>query len=76
MNFLAFDVETANEDLASICQMGLVEHDGITVVREWKSYVDPEDYFNGINVRGAIPLTKVTPRYSVLGYGGVSPNPG
>jgi hypothetical protein len=29
--------------------------------------------FSGIR---AIPLTKVTPRYSVPGYGRVSPNPG
>ena len=50
MNFTAFDVETANEDLASICQIGLAEYAGATVVNEWKTYVDPEDYFSGFNI--------------------------
>jgi DNA polymerase-3 subunit epsilon len=47
MRFTAVDVETANEDLASICQIGLVEYEGTSLVREWKSYVDPEDEFSG-----------------------------
>jgi len=50
MSFIAFDVETANEELASICQIGLVEYDGTSLIREWKSYVDPEDEFSGINI--------------------------
>jgi DNA polymerase III subunit epsilon len=50
MNFIAFDVETANEDLGSICQIGLAEYADATVVNEWKTYVDPKDYFSGFNV--------------------------
>jgi DNA polymerase-3 subunit epsilon len=50
MNFTAVDVETANEDLASICQIGLAEYEGASLVREWKSYVDPEDEFSGFNI--------------------------
>lgn len=50
MDFTAVDVETANEDLASICQIGLVKYEGGVLTREWKSYVDPEDYFSGFNV--------------------------
>lgn len=50
MNFVAIDVETANADMASICQIGLVKYVNGVVADEWKSYVDPEDYFDGINV--------------------------
>ena len=50
MNFIAIDVETANADMASICQIGLVKYENGVLSKEWKSYVDPEDYFDGINV--------------------------
>ncbi|MDF1588424.1 MAG: exonuclease domain-containing protein [Gammaproteobacteria bacterium] len=50
MEFVAIDVETANADMASICQIGLAKYrDGI-LVDEWSSLIDPEDYFNFINV--------------------------
>lgn len=50
MNFVAVDVETANADMASICQIGLVKCENGVLSDEWKTYVDPEDYFDGINV--------------------------
>jgi DNA polymerase III subunit epsilon len=50
LNFVAIDVETANVDLASICQIGLVKCENGILSDEWKSYVDPEDYFDGNNV--------------------------
>lgn len=50
MNFVAIDVETANADMASICQIGVVKYENGAVADEWKTYVDPEDYFDGINV--------------------------
>ncbi|MBS3942717.1 MAG: hypothetical protein KGZ32_00550 [Dethiobacter sp.] len=50
MNFVAIDLETANADMASICQIGLVKCENGTLSDEWKTYVDPEDYFDGINV--------------------------
>jgi len=50
MEFVAIDVETANADMASICQIGLVKCENGTLSNEWKTYVDPEDYFDGINV--------------------------
>jgi len=50
MNFTAIDVETANADMASICQIGLAKYVGGKSVDEWSTYVDPEDYFDGINV--------------------------
>jgi DNA polymerase III subunit epsilon len=50
MNFIAIDVETANSDMASICQIGIAKYaDGI-LVDEWSSLIDPEDYFNPINI--------------------------
>lgn len=50
MNFVALDVETANPDMASICQIGLVKYTNDSLEDEWKSYIDPEDYFDGSNV--------------------------
>lgn len=50
MNFVAIDVETANADLASICQIGLASFVNGALKDEWKTYVDPEDYFDPINV--------------------------
>ncbi len=50
MNFTAIDVETANPDLASVCQIGLVTFgDGVAVDR-WQSLVNPEDDFDDLNV--------------------------
>ncbi len=50
MDFIAIDVETANPDMSSICQIGIAAYDNEALVEEWKTYVDPEDYFNPINV--------------------------
>ncbi len=50
MRFVAIDVETANADFASICQVGLAEFQDGALTREWKSYVDPQDDFDAINV--------------------------
>jgi DNA polymerase-3 subunit epsilon len=48
--FVALDVETANADLASICQVGLAVFDGPTLLDEFKTLVDPQDYFDPMNV--------------------------
>lgn len=50
MDFIAIDVETANADMASICQIGLAKYENGILSEEWKTYVNPEDYFDGINV--------------------------
>ena len=50
MEFVAIDVETANADMSSICQIGLARYENGALSEEWKSYIDPEDYFDGINV--------------------------
>lgn len=50
MMFCAFDVETANPDYSSICQIGVSLFDGEKVIDTWKTYIDPEDYFSFINI--------------------------
>ncbi len=50
MRFVALDVETANPDMASICQIGIVHFEGGKPVDSWSSLVDPKDYFDGMNV--------------------------
>ena len=50
VDFVAIDVETANADMASICQIGIAGFANGQIVEEWKSYIDPEDYFDGINI--------------------------
>jgi len=50
MNFVAIDVETANADMASICQIGLVIYENGILSDAWKTFVDPEDYFDSINI--------------------------
>jgi DNA polymerase III subunit epsilon len=50
MNFVVVDVETANPNFASICQIGIAPfRDGVPAQpRQW--LVNPQDYFDPINV--------------------------
>ncbi|MBN2375037.1 MAG: hypothetical protein JXD22_01450 [Sedimentisphaerales bacterium] len=50
MSFVAIDVETANADMASICQIGIAKYVEGRLVEEWSSLIDPEDYFDFINI--------------------------
>lgn len=50
MNFVAIDVETANSDMASICQIGIARFENGLLVEEWDSLLNPKDYFDYINV--------------------------
>ena len=50
-HFYAIDVETANADRSSICQIGLVEVRNGSFVSEWSTYVNPRDFFDPWNVR-------------------------
>jgi DNA polymerase III subunit epsilon len=50
MSFTALDVETANASMASICQIGIAKFDGGQVIEEWSALIDPEDYFDFINI--------------------------
>ncbi len=50
LDFVAIDVETANADLSSICQVGVASFWDGKLHGQWKSLVNPEDEFDGINV--------------------------
>jgi len=50
MNFVSLDVETANASLASICQVGIVVFQNGQIADKWSSLVDPEDFFDGMNI--------------------------
>ena len=50
MEFIAIDVETANADVASICQIGVARFINRELNEEWKTYLNPENYFDGINI--------------------------
>jgi DNA polymerase-3 subunit epsilon len=55
MEFIAIDVETANADMASICQIGIARFKGGALAEEWKTYVDPQDHLS------IWPVTKRVP---------------
>ena len=50
MQFVSIDVETANANMATICQIGAARFVNGELADEWQSYVDPEDYFDVVNV--------------------------
>lgn len=50
MKFIAIDVETANSDMASICSIGAAVFENGQLSNEWYTLVDPEDYFDPVNV--------------------------
>lgn len=50
MDFVALDFETANADMSSICQIGLANFKNGLLQEEWKTYIDPEDFFDEMNI--------------------------
>lgn len=50
MDFTAIDVETANADLASICQVGVVAFRDSKPFHTFQALVNPEDEFSPINI--------------------------
>lgn len=48
--FVTIDVETANADMASICQIGIASYAHEALVDEWCVLINPEDDFDPINV--------------------------
>jgi DNA polymerase III subunit epsilon len=49
-DFVVIDVETANADLSSICQIGIVGFAEGTETSRWESLIDPEDFFDPWNI--------------------------
>lgn len=50
MEFVVIDVETANADLSSICQVGIASFRDGELADAWVSLVNPEDYFSPVNI--------------------------
>lgn len=50
MDFVVIDVETANADLSSICQVGIASFRNGALADSWASLVNPQDYFSAVNV--------------------------
>ena len=50
MEFIAIDVETANANMASICQIGLAHYKNSKLIEEFSTYIDPQDYFDSTNI--------------------------
>jgi DNA polymerase III subunit epsilon len=50
MNYLSIDVETANADYSSICQIGIVEVQNGDITDKWSTLVNPEAYFDPFNI--------------------------
>lgn len=50
MRFVAVDIETANADCTSICQIGVAVFGRDGVDETWSSLIDPKDYFDSMNV--------------------------
>lgn len=48
-NFAVIDVETANADLSSICQIGIVHYVNAVESDRWEQLIDPNDYFDEVN---------------------------
>jgi DNA polymerase-3 subunit epsilon len=57
MKFYSLDVETANPDMSTICQIGVGLFDDWKLVETWKSYINPRDYFHWrfIEIHGITP---------------------
>jgi len=49
MDFLAIDVETANADYSSICQIGIAEFRNGHIIDKWSTLINPEAYFDQFN---------------------------
>ncbi len=51
VRFVALDVETANADAASICQIGIALVDASGAMETFSFFIDPEDEFASFNTR-------------------------
>ncbi len=76
MDFVALDVETANSDPKSICQIGIAVFKGGDLIETWSSLINPQSHFDFMNsaihgiteedVRGAPVIAEVKSRLDQL----------
>jgi DNA polymerase-3 subunit epsilon len=50
VNFVVVDVETANANLSSICQIGIAIFRNGALTDKWESLINPQDEFDSMNV--------------------------
>ncbi len=50
LTFNSIDVETANANRASICQIGIAHVQDGEIQDQWQTLIDPEDWFDPWNV--------------------------
>lgn len=50
MEFYSLDVETANADYSSICQVGICKYNDTKLIDKYSQYINPEDEFSPINI--------------------------
>lgn len=50
LTFLAFDIELANPDLSSVCQVAIATFDNGRLTNVWETLVNPLDYFDPLFV--------------------------
>jgi DNA polymerase-3 subunit epsilon len=50
MIYFALDVETANSDYSSICQIGIAKFEGEKIIDTWDVLINPKTYFDPMNV--------------------------
>lgn len=51
MDFVALDVETANSDPKSICQIGVAVFKNGELVESWGTLINPKTYFDWMNIQ-------------------------
>jgi DNA polymerase-3 subunit epsilon len=51
MIFFSLDVETANSDSSTICQIGIGKFVNGVLVETWETLIDPQSYFHWGNIR-------------------------
>lgn len=50
MDFVAIDIETANADMSSICQIGIAKYSNAKLADEWVSLINPDTHFDAMNI--------------------------
>ncbi|MDE0269167.1 MAG: exonuclease domain-containing protein [Acidimicrobiaceae bacterium] len=50
LTFNSIDVETANADRSSICQIGVVHVQDGEIKDQWETLINPEDWFDPLNI--------------------------
>lgn len=50
MSFISLDVETANWNPGSICQIGIAFFIDGQAIKRWSTLINPEEEFNSYNI--------------------------